>query len=39
VVLTTVEAVMRRRLGERVGAATPDELAAVMAAFRALFEV
>jgi hypothetical protein len=30
---------MRRRLGERVGLATPDELAAIMAAFRALFEV
>ena len=39
VVLTTVEAVMRRRLVERVGVATPDELTAVMAAFRALFEV
>lgn len=38
-VLTTVEAVMRRRLVERVGAATPDELAAVAAAFRALFDV
>ena len=39
VVLPTLEAVIRRRLGERVGAASPDELAAVMAAFRALFDV
>lgn len=38
-VLTTVEAVMRRRLGGRVGVATPDELAAVTAAFCALFDV
>lgn len=39
VALATLEPVMRRRLVEQVGTLDPDEIAAVLGAFRALFDV